>query len=84
MELWKASAAAVFAAASLTALSAAASAGGGPPSFTARAYFMEARRLYRTAEYAACTNSLIHKYSREDPFGFDGRYDLPDPDCPVI
>ena len=34
----------------------------GAPSFTARAYFMEARRLYRTAEYAAGTNSVIHKY----------------------
>ena len=68
----------------------AAFAGGGAPSFTARSYFMEARRLYRAAEYAAGTNSVIHKYSREDPFGFDGRYDLPDmqrkriPDEPIF
>ena len=62
----------------------------GAPSFKARSYFMEARRLYRTAEYAAGTNSVIHKYSREDPFGFDGKYDMPEegrarmPDEPIF
>ena len=88
MEIGKASVTIVFAAAAFAALSA--EAGGGAPSFTARSYFMEARRLYRTAGYAAGTNSVIHKYSREDPHGFDGRYDLPDvqrkciPDEPVF
>ena len=52
----------------------------GAPSFSARSYFAEARRAYRTAEYASGTNSIIHRHSREDPFGFDGRYDMPDPD----
>ena len=81
---------ATFIASAFVAAALSASAGGGAPSFTARSYFMEARRLYRTAEYAAGTNSVIHKYSREDPFGYDGRYDMPDvqrrriPDEPVF
>ena len=65
-------------------------AGSGAPSFIARSYFMEVRRLCRTAEYAADMNSVIHRYSREDPFGFDGKYDRPTearvrvPDEPVF
>ena len=39
---------------------------------------MEARRLYRTAEYACGTNSVVRRYSRDDPHGFDGRYDMPE------
>ena len=45
-----------------------------------RAYFKEARAKYRTAEFAAGTNSVIHRYSREEPFGPDAEYDFPDPD----
>ena len=64
--------------------------GCGTPSFKTMAYFSEARRLYHTPDYAAGTNSVIHRYSREDPFGFDGKYDLPEierrgiPDAPIF
>ena len=50
----------------------------GAPSAVARAYFENARRAYRTAEYASGTNSVIHMYSREDPFGPDMKNDRPD------
>ena len=62
-------------------LAAAAAANGHPagaPSAVARAYFENARRAYRTAEYASGTNSVIHMYSREDPFGPDMKGDWPD------
>ena len=44
----------------------------------ARAYFHEARAAYRTPEYAAGTNSVIGRYSREDPHGPDAADDFPD------
>ena len=62
----------------------------GAPSPIARDYFMDARRAYRTAAYAEGTNSVIRRYSREDPFGVDAKYDQPDltrrqiPDEPTV
>jgi len=50
----------------------------GPLSPVARAYFLEARAAYRTAAYAMTTNSVIHRYSKEDPYGPDSHYDWPD------
>jgi len=50
----------------------------GAPSSIARAYFMDAHKSYRTAAYAEGTNSVIRRYSREDPFGVDAKYDQPD------
>ena len=44
----------------------------------ARAYFREARAAYRTPEYAAGTNSIIGRYSREAPYGPDAAGDFPD------
>ena len=41
------------------------------------AYFNEARESYRTAAFAAGTNTVIRSYSREDPFGPDYRLDIP-------
>lgn len=71
----------------------AASGGGLPPEAGSckpvpAAYVREARAAYRTAAYAAGTNSVIGKYSREDPFGPDARLDEPGggarPDQPIV
>ena len=49
----------------------------GAPTGPMADYFREARGKYAEADFAAGTNTVIHAYSAEDPFGRDPKLDLP-------